>query len=60
MNLIGQKAPADEIARRLSVCATCEFKGEVPIVKTPICKACGCPLVNKTKSLKPTCPKGKW
>lgn len=55
-----EQAPAELISQRLTTCRACEFHGEVPVVKTEVCKACGCPLVNKTKFLKSRCPKGKW
>lgn len=54
------KAPDDVIAQRLSTCRACEHRSEAPVLKTEFCKACGCPLANKTKFLKSTCPKGKW
>jgi rRNA maturation endonuclease Nob1 len=62
MNLkqVIEHAPVEEQARRLALCRACEFHGEVPVVKTEFCKACGCPLLNKTKFLKSKCPKGKW
>lgn len=53
-------APDETIARRLETCRACEFLGHAPVVKSEICKACGCPLANKTKFLNSTCPKGKW
>ena len=57
--LIAQ-ASAELTEQRLATCRACEHHGEVPVVKTEFCKACGCPLANKTKFLKSTCPKGKW
>lgn len=62
MNLIpaANRAPDEQIAQRLHRCRACEFHGIAPVLKTEFCKACGCPLANKTKFLKSTCPKGKW
>jgi rRNA maturation endonuclease Nob1 len=54
------QAPAEQTEQRLATCRACEHHGVVPVVKTEFCKVCGCPLANKTKLLKPTCPKGKW
>lgn len=62
MNLIPAplRTPDDQIARRLELCRGCEFHGTAPVVRTEFCKACGCPLLNKTKFLHSKCPKGKW
>lgn len=62
MNLVPvlEQAPDELIAQRLATCRACEHRGEVPVLHTEFCKACGCPLANKTKFLKSTCPKGKW
>lgn len=54
------QAPAELTAQRLATCRACEHRGVVPVVATEFCKACGCPLANKTKFLQSTCPKGKW
>lgn len=62
MNLIPgvPTAPPELIERRLATCRACEFHGTAPLLKTEFCKACGCPLANKTRFLKTSCPKGKW
>lgn len=62
MNLthIFDQAPAEVTEQRLATCRACELHGRAPVLKTEFCKACGCPLLNKTKLLKSTCPKGKW
>lgn len=62
MNLIpaASRAPDELIAKRLELCRACEFHGTAPVLKTEFCKACGCPLLNKTKFLNAKCPKGKW
>lgn len=62
MNVITafEAAPVEVIAQRLQTCRACEFRGVVPVVNSEFCKACGCPLANKTKFLNLTCPKGKW
>ena len=57
--LIAQ-ASAELTEQRLATCRACEHHGEVLVVETEFCKACSCPLANKTKFLKSTCPKGKW
>lgn len=53
-------ATPEKTQQRLATCHACEFRGEIPLTHTAVCKACGCPLVNKTKFLKSSCPKGKW
>lgn len=62
MNLIPDalKAPIETIAQRLATCRACEHRGEVPVLHTEFCKACGCPLASKTALPHSTCPKGKW
>ncbi len=55
-----EKAPDETIDARLAACRACPSHGELPVVKTEVCKVCGCPLLNKTKFLKSTCPQGKW
>ena len=54
------KAPDDVIAQRLATCRACEFRGEVPMVKTEVCELCHCPLITKSMLQQPTCPKSKW
>lgn len=54
------KAPDELIAQRLATCRACEHRGELPIVRTEVCKLCGCPIVNKTKFQQSTCPQGQW
>lgn len=53
-------ASAEVTQQRLATCRACEFRSKVPVIGTEICKACGCPLINKTKYQQSTCPKGKW
>lgn len=62
MNLMTafEAAPGELIAQRLQTCRACEFRGVVPVMNSEFCKACGCPLANKTTFLKSTCPKHKW
>lgn len=54
------KAPDEQIAKRLEICRACPFHGTAPVLKTEFCKVCGCPLLNKTKFLNTSCPRGKW
>jgi rRNA maturation endonuclease Nob1 len=54
------KAPVELTAQRLATCRACDLHRTAPVTQTEFCKACGCPLLNKTKFLKSTCPKGKW
>lgn len=58
-NLI-PKAPAETVATRLEICASCELRGKIPLTNADYCTACGCPLASKTKLLHSHCPKGKW
>jgi hypothetical protein len=50
----------EDIDKRLEICRRCEYHGTVPGLKTEFCKACGCPLLRKTKVPTSKCPKGKW
>lgn len=54
------RASEDVIQKRLETCRACEFRTVLPMVNTEVCRACGCPLLNKTKFQQATCPKGKW
>lgn len=54
----GQKSLAEY---RASVCDTCSFKKDHPILKYPICGDCKCPLSAKIFSPIPkSCPKNLW
>lgn len=62
MSLIpsSMQAPAEVVAERLAACQPCEHRAQLPVVGSDYCKACGCPLANKTQLRNATCPKGKW
>ncbi len=46
---------------RLSICLLCEFNSTPNKIKMfSKCKKCGCPLLQKSKSLQSECPIGKW
>lgn len=47
-------ASKQEIEARRLICNACEFK------KGPMCGACGCLLIPKTKVADEKCPKGFW
>ncbi|MGC1549378.1 MAG: hypothetical protein WA777_12685 [Rhodanobacter sp.] len=55
-----ETAPDDVVEKRRALCRACDYRTELPAIHTEVCKACGCPLLNKTKFQKSTCPKGKW
>jgi hypothetical protein len=57
---IPMQAPAEVSAERLATCRACEFHGTGYAIGLEICKACGCPLLSKTKFQQSTCPQGKW
>ncbi|HUB92166.1 MAG TPA: hypothetical protein VMA74_20750 [Dyella sp.] len=59
MNPLAQ-APPVEAAQRLAVCRTCSERGFAPVIKSEICKKCGCFLIAKTKLLDSHCPLNKW
>lgn len=46
-----------EKARRLAICAECEFK---KTGRYDICGQCGCPLDQKAGFAASTCPQSKW
>lgn len=52
----------DEVSEsRLDICSPCEFNSTPNKVKTwSRCKSCGCPLIQKSKSLQSKCPIDKW
>lgn len=46
---------------RLSICAGCDHNSTPGIIKAySRCKSCGCPLLQKSKSLNSKCPLDKW
>lgn len=46
---------------RLSICIGCEFNNTPNKIKLfSRCKSCGCPLIQKSKSLQSECPMAKW
>lgn len=46
---------------RLSICTPCEFNSTPNRIKNwSRCKSCGCPLLQKSKSLQSKCPVNKW
>lgn len=46
---------------RLSICKPCEFNSTKNKVKFfSRCRECGCPLIQKSKSLQSKCPIDKW
>ena len=54
-------------AKRLEICATCEYnsdnaklKGYKTIRRDLHCTHCSCPLATKTRALHAECPIGSW
>lgn len=46
---------------RLGICEPCDFNSSQGKIKgSSYCKNCGCPLIQKSKSLKSSCPIGRW
>lgn len=46
---------------RLTICVKCNENSSQGVVKAfSYCKACGCPLIQKSKSLQSACPKNFW
>lgn len=45
----------DTQQKRLSICASCEYRSSLGV-----CKSCGCLLSQKVKHLKSSCPINKW
>jgi len=46
---------------RLAICKPCEHNSTKDIIKGwSYCHSCGCPLIQKSKSLQSSCPVGKW
>lgn len=47
--------------KRLSICTPCEYNSTPRKIKFySRCKNCGCPLIQKSKSLQSKCPIDKW
>lgn len=47
--------------KRLAICKPCEFNSTKNKIKVwSKCTDCGCPLIQKSKSLQSKCPKDKW
>lgn len=53
-------ATQDVIEKRREICRACEFRIPGKDGDLGRCGVCGCPLTNKTKFVRSTCPKGKW
>jgi len=46
---------------RLEICTPCEYNSTPGKIKVwSRCKQCGCPLIQKSKSLQSKCPVDKW
>lgn len=46
--------------KRRAICKDCEFRIAGKSGELGKCGVCGCPLVNKTRFVRSSCPKGKW
>jgi hypothetical protein len=45
--------------RRREICRACSLRAG-RLLTLSVCKACGCPILSKTKLARSECPKGKW
>ena len=61
-NLINRDPEVEKIAaERLGLCISCKYNSTAPAIgMLSRCKACGCVLEAKSRSLKSNCPQNLW
>lgn len=62
-NLLFKNGGVEAVAaRRMEICKVCPYNSKFHKTNKLYehCTDCGCPLSTKTRSMKTSCPQGKW